>query len=167
MHIISEIKAKYQAELAELEAEFAAMEAKVNASLAQEERLFKEDASGRLDGSFILIDVAGADWDDNGTGITSSSTRGNNPHHGQSKRPGRLRRAFWLSKSVSEHAMMNPSRKGHHSVTLPSPEYFRLILRRKPLWLFWQWLLQEGKQSNRLSILSAMLNSFSRSCSAY
>jgi len=48
MHIISEIKAKYQAELAELEAEFAAMEAKVNASLAQEERLFKEDASGRL-----------------------------------------------------------------------------------------------------------------------
>lgn len=75
MHIISEIKAKYQAELAELEAEFAAMEAKVNASLAQEERLFKEDASGRLDGCFILIDVADADWDDNGTGITSSSTR--------------------------------------------------------------------------------------------
>ncbi len=71
----AEIKAKYQAELAELEAEFAAMEAKVNASLAQEERLFKEDASGRLCGSFILIDVAGADWDDNGTGITSSSTR--------------------------------------------------------------------------------------------
>jgi len=71
----TEIKAKYQAELAELEAEFAAMEAKVNASLAQEERLFKEDASARLGGSFILIDVADADWDDSGTGITSSSTR--------------------------------------------------------------------------------------------